>query len=271
VSAILNALKKLEQETAGTSGHPLQREAKRRRKWRKPTLAGLLVVGLILCGLAGFGVKTLMRKPPASVAPDPSVPSDLSGNGRQAVKMAPPMPVAAPSAPKPFQVKASGKRLAFQGEEKSSPPAREIIAIPLGPEKMPEETSEEAVFAYGTQQWPETAEDLSEETFEETMETPYPMTDETIPEADTPLPDRRIPDRVPDAAPKSVPGIFNDPAVVLQAISWSSDAARRMAVINGKICREGEQVGGYTILKINPEDVTVSRGAVSGRLVFKIR
>jgi hypothetical protein len=42
-------------------------------------------------------------------------------------------------------------------------------------------------------------------------------------------------------------------------------------VINGTLCRENESVKGYTIKQINPDDVIVSNGAVTGKLVLKIR
>jgi hypothetical protein len=57
----------------------------------------------------------------------------------------------------------------------------------------------------------------------------------------------------------------------LQAISWASDAQKRLAVINGRLCRENESVSGFIIKQINPDDVIVSNGSITGRLVLKIR
>jgi hypothetical protein len=57
----------------------------------------------------------------------------------------------------------------------------------------------------------------------------------------------------------------------LQAISWAADPQKRLAVINGTLCRENESVKGYTIKRINPDDVIVSNGSITGRLVLKIR
>ena len=65
--------------------------------------------------------------------------------------------------------------------------------------------------------------------------------------------------------------IINDPEIDLQAISWSVNADKRMAIINGKICREKDRVGKYVIVSINANDVLVSSGSVTGRLVFEIR
>jgi hypothetical protein len=132
--------------------------------------------------------------------------------------------------------------------EEIPPPARDIIAVALAPD------------------------DSSPETIPETIEitlppheiTPAAPGDKLAPEPDSAA------NIAPEVIPEMLPDIINDPEVVLQAISWSQDASRRMAVINGKICREKEPMGGYVIFKINPEDVVVSKGAVSGRLVFKI-
>jgi len=57
----------------------------------------------------------------------------------------------------------------------------------------------------------------------------------------------------------------------LQAISWSTDANKRMVVINGQICRVGERVNGYIIKQINKADVIISNGSTSGKLSFRIR
>jgi len=65
--------------------------------------------------------------------------------------------------------------------------------------------------------------------------------------------------------------VIEDPAVELQAISWSVDADKRMAIINGRICREKDRVAGYVIQSINSGDVVISKGSVTGKLVFKIR
>ena len=64
---------------------------------------------------------------------------------------------------------------------------------------------------------------------------------------------------------------LNDSKIKLQALAWSSDAARRMAVINGRIVREGESMEGYQINQIRQEDVVVSDGTQSWSLEFGLR
>jgi hypothetical protein len=64
---------------------------------------------------------------------------------------------------------------------------------------------------------------------------------------------------------------LNDSKIKLQALAWSSDAARRMAVINGRIVREGESMDGYQIDQIRQEDVVVSDGRESWSLEFGLK
>lgn len=59
-----------------------------------------------------------------------------------------------------------------------------------------------------------------------------------------------------------------DSKLKLQALAWSADDARRMAVINGRILHEGESVDGYQVMQIREEDVVVSEGGKSWRLEF---
>jgi len=48
------------------------------------------------------------------------------------------------------------------------------------------------------------------------------------------------------------------------------DPEKRIAIINGHICREKETVAGYVIDAIYSGEVVVSRGGKVGKLVFKI-
>ena len=64
---------------------------------------------------------------------------------------------------------------------------------------------------------------------------------------------------------------ITDSKLKLQALAWSEDAVRRMAVINGRIVHEGESVDGYQVVKIRAEDVIVNAGGKSWRLEFGLR
>ena len=64
---------------------------------------------------------------------------------------------------------------------------------------------------------------------------------------------------------------LNDSKIKLQALAWSENAAKRMAVINGRIVREGESMDGYQINQIRQEDVVVSDGSQFWRLEFGLK
>ena len=72
-------------------------------------------------------------------------------------------------------------------------------------------------------------------------------------------------------APTEIIEINDEAGLKLQAISWSANVNKRIVVINGQICREGEHVNGYIVKQINPSDVIVSNESTSGKLSFKIR
>jgi hypothetical protein len=57
----------------------------------------------------------------------------------------------------------------------------------------------------------------------------------------------------------------------LQAIAWSDDVQRRLAVINGRILREGGSVDGFVIKQIRRDDVVVSDGKESWKLEFGLQ
>jgi hypothetical protein len=61
---------------------------------------------------------------------------------------------------------------------------------------------------------------------------------------------------------------LNDSQIKLQALAWSSNAAKRIAVINGHIVREGESMDGYQVYRIRQEDVVITDGKRSWSLEF---
>lgn len=62
-----------------------------------------------------------------------------------------------------------------------------------------------------------------------------------------------------------------DSKLKLQALAWSDDTVKRMAVINGRIVHEGESVDGYQVVEIRAEEVIVNAGGKSWRLEFGLR
>jgi hypothetical protein len=57
----------------------------------------------------------------------------------------------------------------------------------------------------------------------------------------------------------------------LQAITWSENAQKRFAVINGRIIRKGEVVNGFMIHRIREDDVVALKDGKYYRLTFRLR
>jgi hypothetical protein len=64
---------------------------------------------------------------------------------------------------------------------------------------------------------------------------------------------------------------LDDSKLDLQAIAWSKDATRRIAVINGHFVREGESVEGFLVNQIRQEDVVVNDGTASWQLELGLK
>jgi hypothetical protein len=65
--------------------------------------------------------------------------------------------------------------------------------------------------------------------------------------------------------------VLKDTGVKLQAITWSKDPQKRIAVINNSILRQGETVSGYRIEIINQDDVVLNDRGQKWKLLFRIR
>jgi hypothetical protein len=65
--------------------------------------------------------------------------------------------------------------------------------------------------------------------------------------------------------------VLKDPEMKLQAITWSKDPQKRIAVINNSILRQGEAVSGYRIDAINQDDVVLNDKGRKWKILFRIR
>lgn len=83
----------------------------------------------------------------------------------------------------------------------------------------------------------------------------------------TPPPPQALPARSPyaNAAP-----LVSD-TLQVQAISWSDQPAKRIAVIDGRILREGQRVNAYQVIQIRPEDVILEKSGKFWKLAFGSR
>lgn len=60
-----------------------------------------------------------------------------------------------------------------------------------------------------------------------------------------------------------------NPGLKVQAIAWFEDSKRRIAVINDRILREGENIGGYSLVQIGQDEVIVRKGGEEFKIVFR--
>lgn len=112
---------------------------------------------------------------------------------------------------------------------------------------------------------------IRKESLPQQMVTPPSPSNESAKPVDTIEKPLTIPIHSDVPAPTEIIEINDEAGLKLQAISWSANVNKRIVVINGQICREGERVNGYIVKQINPSDVIVSNESTSGKLSFKIR
>ena len=65
--------------------------------------------------------------------------------------------------------------------------------------------------------------------------------------------------------------VLKNTEMKLQAITWSKDPQKRIAIINNTILRQGETVSGYRIEIINQDDVVLNDRGKKWKLLFRIR
>ncbi|MCP4668245.1 MAG: general secretion pathway protein GspB [Deltaproteobacteria bacterium] len=63
----------------------------------------------------------------------------------------------------------------------------------------------------------------------------------------------------------------HDSKFTLQAISWSDDSKKRIAVINDQVVREGSSIEGAKVTRIGGDEVIVREGGKDYKLVFGLR
>jgi hypothetical protein len=102
-----------------------------------------------------------------------------------------------------------------------------------------------------------------------------------------PAPETRPPAASKSSAPQERTGAGRPPAgsrspedslsrldeskLKVMAIAWFEDAARRLAVVNGHIVKEGESVEGYSIARIRKDDIIVNDGSRSWRVELNLK
>ena len=287
MSSILKALKKLEQETAENAGTPLTAGINGRPIKQPGKRPGSLVVpGLIACTLCIFaGVGILIYTQNASVSESTAVlekeEKPVSAEKISVKNISGPKTAAA--VPK-FEFSTAGTSITD----------KQVLDVQKLPDAPPPETLPEMElqanlpgfeYAMASGKTTDPFSSINPEPdvvnknsalTEEDPETTAAFQPEVVAdESSVPdLPDMRnyaFTDKpVAKKAELSV-AVIKDSSVELQAISWSADPEKRLAIINGKICREKDHVGGYMIQAIKPDEVILTKGSVKGKLVFEIR
>ncbi|PIP38210.1 MAG: hypothetical protein COX19_14015 [Desulfobacterales bacterium CG23_combo_of_CG06-09_8_20_14_all_51_8] len=273
MSVILKALKKLEQESADHSSILAAGAEEKQvrlgiRKKIFPVLAVCILCAVIVAGTTLFSRKLLIQEPAdlgLRSVPKQTTPGQMTPQNRTPVLAAPGLaPEFSDSSPQtaaeilppeggnePRELAASAPSDLPADIAGSVKPADPILPVMPMPEIKKENPSSGV----------EKSQSVVDSGTEMAVEDP-PVPEQPV---SVPAPKPVIPKAEPRVA------IIEDPALSLQAISWSEDPEKRLAIINGHICREKEAVEGYVIDAIHSGEVVISKGGKAGKLVFKIR
>ena len=72
-------------------------------------------------------------------------------------------------------------------------------------------------------------------------------------------------------AAEDSPSRLDESKLLVMAIAWATDPARRLAVVNGHIVKEGESVEGFSIMQIRKDDIIVNDGNRSWRVELNLK
>jgi hypothetical protein len=254
LSSILKALKKVEESTARDLDAPVFGGSQRRggalraglrRQWHQARRLGygLLVVAM-LCAAALIWFALKAGGPPKA--------ESAAGAGKPGTefraKLAAPGPRAESAAPQP------------QGGP--AEPAGRVITMRADPAPQPPGPS-----APSTAVRPPGAGAAKEPPEPAPQSRPRPFA--ARPPAPSPPPAARPP--APARSPEDSLSRLDDSKLKVMAIAWSNDPARRVAVVNGHILKEGESVDGYSITQIRKDDIIVREGGRSWRVEFNLK
>lgn len=248
MSAILDALKKLEAETAESEveSRTASPSADPGRARSGFLIAGSVVLFLVVAAIV-WKLATLSINPTVADtrAAQNRVRVALSGHGVDRDEQAKQAPAALPAQAEPIETH-TDKAEPEAGEDESGSNAESKSSAQQGRSGAAE---------------PEQGENSSK-----TIDSQTPSVSD---KADA----GQNPDTEGSAVAKHAaePELMEDGPLTLQAISWADAPENRIAVINGKICRQTERIDGYRIQTINPDDVRVTDGEKTWRLSFGIR
>jgi hypothetical protein len=253
VSSILKALKKI--ETTGVSEEPGGRQApsglkgmlapQPGAKWHtRRGVLWLLAAGVLAAGAAAYYGWSNGSPPPRTAAVAREVRSPLPlGQAAPPTAPQPAKPIPAPPpapAPRPTE-SVDGGPPAAEAQAKAAPP---VQAPPPSSRVRPRDgggpTASEA--------------------------RPAPA------QRSTPAQDRAPAARpAPGRSPEDGLSRLEESKLKVMAIAWADDPARRLAVVNGHIVKEGESVEGYNVMQIRKDDIIVNDGGRSWRVELNLK
>ena len=270
MSSILRALKKLEKDSRHLGESPpleskfvpLADTAPPRSFFR---LFFMVTGAGVICGVVFLAGWYFFSGRQPSQAPGSAKTPVLQPQAVQAPPVHPPIPAEPPAGN--IAAEDPGKNLPGKSPERiaapEAPPAAEQTAVPAIEPRQPAVTAADIGQAVTLTQ---------AETGTDAEGPALPDKEPELPPAE-PAADKAVAIGAPPAAAvpaKAIPKL-NDPAMKLQAIAWSREPQKRLAVINNRIVREGEPIAGYLISTINEDDIILSRAGEKWQLLFRIK
>jgi hypothetical protein len=261
LSTILRALKKLENDprhlednqTLAYKFVPLADTAP-----EKPlgNIILVAVAGGLACGLVFFAGWWVFseKNPPLPVSP-PEVSQQVSTPQQYIPAATEELPPPGPAAPE--------KNASLSTESAAAPETADTVAAP-GPASLYEPDSQEIS--------PEETAQIQGAAGAEAVSPPQTISKATSETVAPPAKKRSS--AAAGMAKANVPREkveiprLNDPNMKLQALTWSREPHKRIAVINNRILREGETVSGYLLVTINQDDVVLGREGKTWKLLF---
>lgn len=268
MSSILDSLKKLEKETA-RQDHLVFRAKVGEKKASIPKYAIGITVFMGICvgvlGLAAY-YRGSPQQIPALPAGDPALPT-----GPAAVPDEPKMPPAPEQGPAVMRPSTPAG-----GNAAADADALEMQAIG-GQSTSPLVSTEDPYRQPGAGSAPEPAAVLTAGRGEDRQEAQAVKTSaphDTTPAATASEKPEALPVKTPatelerEEGPLAIDKLAGV-GIKIQAISWSDIPEKSLAVINNRVLRAGDEIEGYQITRINPDDVVLQRGGKSFRLEFR--
>ena len=264
MSSILRALKKLESdprhlEESGTLESKFVPLADTRQH-KKPT--GLLIVimgGGIVCGLVLLAGWWLLSE---KTLQSPIAPQQITRQNLQQPEKTPIIP------------KESESHVDQDISLEPAKPSADIVAVRKTADSFPEPTPETLPQPSSPTIEQKEILPIAEQAVEPTSpapETPYSEVIEPVSTEKVAVAETSPPQISAKKAEKVDIPLLDNPEIKLQAITWSKDPQKRIAVINNSILRQGEAVSGYRIDTINQDDVVLTDKERKWKLLFRIR